>query len=277
MSSPQKLLREYGLRPQKSLGQNFLVHADSADKIAKWSNVQTDEWVLEIGPGLGALTEALARKHANVIAIEKDKGLVKLLRDRWPQNPPWKHLFHLDALKLNWEEISIPNQEKIRVVSNLPYSVSTPLLEKLLEGRKRISSMSLLVQREVADRVSAQTGESDYGRLSIWIQTLCEVEKGPKISPGSFYPKPDVDSALLRLTPRTQPLVEESHLENFLKLVAFLFQHRRKTIRNSLRDAKQEQWNVDEGLDRAGLDPGRRPETLSILEITQLNQTLEFR
>lgn len=274
MTSPQQLLREHGLRPQKALGQNFLVHSGSADKIANWAGVQEGEWVLEIGPGLGALTEALARKQAKVIAVEKDRGLVKLLRDRFPKDPPWKHLHHMDALKFSWSEPTLPTDEKIRVVSNLPYSVSTPLLEKLLEGKSRISSMSLLLQKEVADRVCAPPNSENYGRLSIWIQTLCEVEKGPKISPGSFYPVPDVDSVLLRLTPRDKPLVEEDRLPSFLQLVALLFQHRRKTIRNGLRDAKREDWNVDEGLTKANLDPSRRPETLDIQDFIKLSDAL---
>lgn len=274
MTSPQRLLREYGLRAQKALGQNFLVHEDSAKKIVGWSGLQAGEWVLEIGPGLGALTQALTEAGGRVIAVEKDKGLFHFLRDTWQENPPWSQLLHADALKLDWSTLEVPAHEPLRVVSNLPYSVSTPILEKLLAARKRIRTMSLLVQKEVADRVAALPDTSNYGRLSIWIQTLCDVEKGPKISPGSFYPKPDVDSALLRLTPRTQPQVPEENLDEFLELVALLFQHRRKTIRNSLRDAKAKAWDVEAALNRAQLDLSRRPATLTIPELIRLHRTL---
>jgi 16S rRNA (adenine1518-N6/adenine1519-N6)-dimethyltransferase len=268
MTSPKQTLREIGLRPKKALGQNFLVHSESADKIAAWAGAQEGDTVLEIGPGLGALTDALGRLGCSVVAIEKDRDLVAWLTKRWP-DALWLKIIHGDALKLDARPFKMP-LTKLRVVANLPYSISTPILERLLDQMDCFADMVLLLQEEVVDRITAKPGTHDYGRLTIWIQTLCETERGPRITRGSFHPEPDVESRLVRLTPRNEPLVPAAELPDFLKTVGFLFQHRRKTIRNALRDARQADWDPDRALSTAGIDPQRRPETLTIAELRTL-------
>jgi 16S rRNA (adenine1518-N6/adenine1519-N6)-dimethyltransferase len=272
MTSPKQTLREIGFRPKKALGQNFLVHSESADKIAAWAGAQEGDAVLEIGPGLGALTDALGRLGCSVVAIEQDRDLVAWLTKRWP-DAAWLKLVHGDALKLDARPFKKP-LTKLRVVANLPYSISTPILERLLAQMDCFSDMVLLLQEEVVDRITAKAGTHDYGRLTIWIQTLCETERGPRITRGSFHPEPDVESRLVRLTPRNEPLVPTAELPDFLKTVGFLFQHRRKTVRNALRDARQADWDPDRALAAAGIDPQRRPETLTIPELRKLTAAL---
>ncbi|MFH1016836.1 MAG: 16S rRNA (adenine(1518)-N(6)/adenine(1519)-N(6))-dimethyltransferase RsmA [Pseudomonadota bacterium] len=268
MTSPRQFVRETGFRPKRAWGQNFLIHEESAEKIVAWAGVREGDTVLEIGPGLGALTNALGRVGCFVVAIEKDPTLAAALRRRFT-DAPWLTLIEGDALTLDARTVRKP-LARLRVVANLPYSVSTPILESLLARLDCFEDLVLLFQEEVADRICAEPGISDYGRLTIWVQALCEAERGPKVTKGSFYPEPDVQSRLVRLTPRCEPLVPRGEIDFFLETVALLFQHRRKTVRNSLRDARRREWNVEGALSRARIEPTRRPETLSIPELRAL-------
>jgi 16S rRNA (adenine1518-N6/adenine1519-N6)-dimethyltransferase len=271
MSSLLRFLREHDIRPSKKLGQNFLIHTESGDKIARWAGVKPGETVLEIGPGLGALTEALIRAGGRVIAIEKDQRLVEILRERWQASPDVK-LICGDALATDLGEILGRQPPPTRVVANLPYSISTPILERFLEFSERINEMVFLLQEEVVDRLAAAIGTKAYGRLSIWVQTLCEIERGPRIPKGSFYPAPDVESRLIRLRPLPSPRVPKEDLASFFKTVGLLFQHRRKSIRNSLKDSGFATEKIDRILADVGIDPLRRAETLSIEELFRLSR-----
>jgi 16S rRNA (adenine1518-N6/adenine1519-N6)-dimethyltransferase len=273
MSSLVQLLREREIRPSKKLGQNFLVHTESADKIVRWAAPRPGETVLEIGPGLGALSEALLRAGTRVIAIEKDKRLAEILRERWT-DVPGIELICGDALATDFGTLFRRNPPPTRIVANLPYSISTPILERLLEFAGRIDEMVFLLQEEVVDRLAADVGTKAYGRLSIWVQTLCEIERGPRIPKGSFYPAPDVESRLIRLRPLPSPRVPEEDLSSFLKTVALLFQHRRKSIRNSLKDSGFEVARIDRVLADLGIEPVRRAETFPILELYRLSRNL---
>ncbi len=267
-NSPRQFIRESGFRPKKAWGQNFLVHPESANKIVAWADVRKGDTVLEIGPGLGALTDALGRAGCLVVAVEKDPDLVDALRHRWPE-ASWLNLIEGDALKLDVRSFKKP-LSRLKVVANLPYSISTPILETFLAQLDCFEDLVFLLQEEVADRIAAVPGTSDYGRLTIWIQTLCEVERGPRITKGSFYPEPDVQSRLVRLVPRSELPVPRGELDFLLEMVALLFQHRRKTVRNALKDARRQEWNVEQALAQARIDPKCRPETLSIPQLRAL-------
>lgn len=274
MTSLPGLLREKGIRPSKKLGQNFLIHPESAEKIARWSGVEPHQFVLEIGPGLGALTEALHRAGADVVAVEKDPRLSEILSERFNQEPRIQ-LICKDVLETDVQAILKSAGKRARVVANLPYSVSTPILERLLDFLGEIDGMVLLLQEEVVDRLSAKVGTKEYGRLSIWVQALCAVERGPRIPKGSFHPAPDVESRLVRLTPLPSPRVPEKDLPSFLRVVALLFQHRRKSIRNGLKDAGFEIAKVDRALETSGIEPTARAETQTIEELYRLSLSLE--
>jgi 16S rRNA (adenine1518-N6/adenine1519-N6)-dimethyltransferase len=253
------------------LGQNFLVHENSAKKIANWANVKPGDQVLEIGPGLGAMTKVLGKLGASVIAIEVDKRLHEHLKIEWV-GADWLQLIRADALDFDLRKLKI--HAPMKVVSNLPYSISTPLLEVLMKSRDLFSGFFLLLQKEVVDRIVATPNSKEYGRLSIWIQSTCDVEKGPVVSKGSFEPKPDVDSRLVHITPSQTPLVPKDHEKEFLDMVAKIFQHRRKTLKNTLRDAQFSEDLILRALARTGIDPGQRPQTVTIPELYELRKAL---
>jgi 16S rRNA (adenine1518-N6/adenine1519-N6)-dimethyltransferase len=273
MNSLANLLSEKGIHPSRKLGQNFLVHTESAEKIVRWANLPPGTRILEIGPGLGALTEALRKAGCSVTAIEKDGRLVEILRERWGEEP-WLHLIHGDVLETDLEAIFREEREKISVVANLPYSISTPILERLLGLAKQLREMVLLFQEEVVDRLCANVGTKDYGRVTIWVRTLCEIERGPRIPKGSFHPAPDVESRLVRLVPLPEPRVPAKDLPGFQRFVALLFQHRRKSIRNGMKDSGFEVGTIDGALRTTGIDPGERAEKLGIEDLYRLSAAI---
>lgn len=273
MTSPRQILRESGLRPVKSLGQNFLVHTEAADKIVSWAGVQPGETILEIGPGLGQLTEGLWRAGARVIAVERDPKLIPVLTPKW-QNPEKGSLHREDFLETDLPNLLRSEKTKVRCISNLPYTLSTPIIERLLDHRHLFSDWVLLLQEEVVDRLTASVSTREWGRLSIWVQLICDLTRGPRISRGNFFPVPDVESRLVRMVPRSSSRVPEAELPEVLRVVAFLFQHRRKTVRNSLRDSGFELTQINNALIQGKIDGGRRPETLSIDELAILARNL---
>lgn len=273
MISPKNFILSSGFKPKKLLGQNFLVHAEGGEKIVRFAGIQPGDSVLEIGPGLAALTTALLKAGANVTSIEKDDRLVEELKLHGPQDPNF-HLIHQDALQFQFDQLP-HSTKKWKVAANLPYSVSTPLLEMLLNQIDQIESMVLLLQEEVVDRICAPSGGKEYGRLSIWVQMLCEVERGFRVPRGSFFPVPDVESRLLRLIPRAVPLVPLKDQKDFLNLVALAFRHRRKTVRNALKDEGVPTEKIESALAVIKIDLLRRAETLTIQNFYALLHALK--
>ncbi|MFH1262533.1 MAG: 16S rRNA (adenine(1518)-N(6)/adenine(1519)-N(6))-dimethyltransferase RsmA [Pseudomonadota bacterium] len=274
MSSWIEHLREKQIRPSRKLGQNFLIHSSTAQKIVRWAGVENGDCVLEIGPGLGAMTEELLRAGCKVWAVEKDARLVEILKERFA-NELGLVVIHADVLEYDVSKIiTSPSSSGIRVVSNLPYSISTPILEKLLDHLPLFRDFCLLFQSELVDRLGGTVGTKDYGRLSIWVQALCEVEKGPTISAGSFFPAPDVESRLVRLTPLKTPLVPVEEQEALRQITAKIFQHRRKSLRNSLLDSQFSKEQVAKALTEARIDPASRAETLSLEQLRKLTSAL---
>lgn len=270
MSKLIRLLQKHKIYPSKKWGQNFLIHTESADKIVRFAKVEKGDAILEIGPGLGQLTESLVRTGASVIGIEKDRRLVAILRSLW-EDQTEINLIHDDALRTDYKELLQGITAPLKAVGNLPYSISTPILEKLLELSGQLEDMVFLLQEEVVDRLAAKVGTKSYGRLAIWVQTLCEIERGPRIPRGSFHPVPDVESRLIRLTPRKSPRVPKEDLESFLKTVALVFQQRRKSIRNALKNGGFPIDDIDRVLQEEKIDSSRRPQTFTIEELHRLS------
>lgn len=245
--------------------QHFLINRGICQRIVDLAKLTPTDRVVEIGPGRGALTSLLLEQAGEVWAIEVDSFLAAPLRERL-SNRPHFHLIEQDAMRVAFEELAAP----FKVVANLPYAVASPLLVRLLEARRSIPLMVLMFQREVAERLVAKPGSRTYGFLSIVAQLHAEVKLELIVSPGSFQPPPKVDSAVVTVTPRPNPLIPLDDDAAFLRLVRHGFAHRRKTIRNSLRHLSPDiQFTADQTdalLREAGIDPTRRPETLGIDE-----------
>jgi len=233
MRSPNALLSELDFRPSRQLGQNFLKFPELAEKIINWAHLPDATAVIEVGPGLGALTEALLLRGLSVIAIEKDTRLHAYLTQTYNERSNLK-LMLADALEIDYSQLCKDNPSHRHVFSNLPYSISTPLIERFLRARQYIETLTLLVQEEVALRMAAERGSKDYGRLAIWIQTLGEVRLGPRIPRKAFVPEPKVESRLVQVRLRSTPLIPDIDIEGFLEFVAKIFQFRRKMLRKAL-------------------------------------------
>jgi 16S rRNA (adenine1518-N6/adenine1519-N6)-dimethyltransferase len=253
-------------RARKRFGQNFLIDEGIIDRIIGAVNPVSDDNLVEIGPGQGALTGRLLAANPSLTAIELDRDLVKILAAHYAEQPGFR-LMQADALKVDFSELA--TRGPLRVVGNLPYNISTPLIFHLLHHQAAILDMHFMLQREVVERMAAAPGSKAYGRLSIMVQYLCRVDLLFLVPPESFFPAPKVESAIVRLTPRTDRMPSADNLVLFEELVRLCFQQRRKTLRNNLKPLSGAYQ-----FDNLDLDLGRRPETLSVNEFIELSNQL---
>jgi 16S rRNA (adenine1518-N6/adenine1519-N6)-dimethyltransferase len=244
-------------RARKRFGQHFLHDPVVVARIVRAIGAKPGEHMVEIGPGLGALTGALLESCENLDVIELDRDLAAKLSAEY-QGDPRLRVHTGDALGFDFRQLACPG-ERLRVVGNLPYNVSTPLLFHLLDQAPVIADMHFMLQREVVDRLTAEPGGRDYGRLTVMVRLRCESEKLFEVRAGAFRPAPRVTSAIVRLRVRRQPGVRLADLPTFERLVSHLFSRRRKTLRNSLRGQLSEAE-----LEKLGIDPNARPETLDL-------------
>ncbi|MEY4705899.1 MAG: Ribosomal small subunit methyltransferase [Nitrospirota bacterium] len=251
--------------PIKRLGQNFLIDPNIVRKIVALAELSPSDHVLEIGPGRGALTEALSQAAGHVTAIELDPLLHAYLETRQAELPNVE-LVCGDALAYPVEQLPVGTV----VVANLPYYISTPLLFRLLDQRGRFPRMVLMLQDEVADRLVAKPGGSDYGILSVMAQYAADITKSFRVSAQCFRPRPDVASAVVLLRAKEQTGLSQEQEAAFRGLVKAAFAHRRKTLVNSLRDEGYEPLRVAEALQRVDIVPTRRAETLSVEDFLRL-------
>ena len=259
---------------RKRFGQHFLVDGSVIDRIVDAIDPRPGQALVEIGPGRGALTAPLAERAGRVIAIELDRDLATTLAPRLPQNV---HLVQGDFLEIALPQLLEGERTPVRVVGNLPYNVASPILFRLLDAAddgRLLRDATLMVQREVADRIVAGTGGKDYGAMSIQVQLLADVERVLSLPPGAFRPPPKVHSAVVQLRFRP-PHVNVGSREAFERVVRGLFLQRRKTLANALKPVASSFGHSHlEVLQRSGLDGGRRPETLSVEDIASLAQAV---
>jgi 16S rRNA (adenine1518-N6/adenine1519-N6)-dimethyltransferase len=238
VSEIRALLERHGLSPRRDLGQNFLVDERLAARLVDAAGVGPADTVIEIGAGLGVLTRALAARAARVVALEIDAGLVRALRAEG-ELPAHVELLHVDALDVDFASLAGRAAGPVRVVANLPYSVSSPLLRKLLAARAQLADWSVMLQREVADRVIASSGGRDYGSLCVLHALAVRIERGQRLRPGCFHPAPRVQSSVLRMIPRADsPLrldTRGDELERVERVARAAFATRRKRLANALR------------------------------------------
>ena len=270
-SQLKEIFLKYDFAPLKRLGENYLIDANIKDKIiAEVAPVKGDT-ILEIGPGLGALTVDLAASGARVFAVEKDRKVFAVLEKMIGGEFPNLTLFHDDILKFDLKKIDTTN--KIKVVSNLPYYITTPIIELLIQNARLINSIFMMAQREVANRLMAAPGSKDYGSLSCFIQYHTKPVYIHTIKRTSFYPVPEVDSSLIRLEVLDEPSVSVEDEALFFKVVRSSFNQRRKTILNSLSRELALNMPKDELstlLDRVGIAPSARPESLSLNDFASI-------
>ncbi|HTM08117.1 MAG TPA: 16S rRNA (adenine(1518)-N(6)/adenine(1519)-N(6))-dimethyltransferase RsmA [Verrucomicrobiae bacterium] len=266
-------LKETDFRPRKRLGQNFLIHEAVLDSIMRLVEPAPEDEILEIGPGLGSLTRRLVERARHVWAVEVDPKLVAKLRAGTLGSNPVLELIEGDVLELPLE--SILPERKIKLVANLPYSISTPVLFRLFEMSGRFSFFVLMVQREVAERMASGPGSKSYGALSVWCQIYGRITAKVPVAPEAFLPRPKVRSMVLKIEPYPQPLVTVDELPVFRGLVRAAFGQRRKTLENNLTAwLKSPRGEVDRLLRQQGIEPRRRGETLSLDEFIRLGRSV---
>ena len=266
---------------KKRFGQNFLVDTSVINHIVDSIQPQADDLMIEIGPGLGAMTKPLLFRldHLNVIELDRDiiPKLIKNCQFADAENKNKLIVNETDVLKFDFSAFQSQQSEqqngddkKLRIVGNLPYNISTPVLFHLLNYRHLIQDMHFMLQKEVVDRIVATPGVKNYGRLSVMLQTFCDTQALFEVPPYAFQPAPKVDSAILRLLPKTQFEDQISSFSLYEKLVRQAFSQRRKTLRNTLKGLCS-----SEQIEQAGLKPGQRAEELSISDYVSLYQTLD--
>ena len=266
----QHILNRFKLRADKKLGQNFLIDEQVVRQIVAAAELSEADTVLEVGPGIGTLTQGLAESKAQVVAVELDTRLLPVLATTL-EGYDNVHVVHGDILKVNiMEEVGVPN---FKVCANLPYYITTPIIFALLEKRLPMERLVAMVQKEVAERMAAQPGGKDYGALSVAIQYYTEPEIAFIVPPTSFIPAPAVDSAVIVCKRREKPPVEVCDEALFFRVVKAAFSLRRKMLSNSLKNMGIKSEQVAKWLDLAGVDGKRRAETLSLEDFAKLTNS----
>ncbi|WP_407377930.1 16S rRNA (adenine(1518)-N(6)/adenine(1519)-N(6))-dimethyltransferase RsmA [Megamonas funiformis] len=257
------ILQRFGIHMSKRLGQNFLIDANIVQGIVDAANVQENDRVLEIGPGIGTLTQALAETGAEVTCVELDKRLPEVLAHTLEAYDNVR-VIQGDILKVNIPEIM--GDKPFKVVANLPYYITTPIIMALLEKHLPITDIVVMVQKEVAERMAAQPGGKTYGALSVAVQYYTVPEIALYVPPRSFMPSPEVDSVVVNCKVRQTPAVELIDEKIFFKVVKAAFGQRRKTLNNALKSMGVDKNIIADVLDKAGIEATRRGETLTMEE-----------
>ncbi|SEU31555.1 16S rRNA (adenine(1518)-N(6)/adenine(1519)-N(6))-dimethyltransferase RsmA [Paenibacillus sp. NFR01] len=282
ISSPgrtKEIIQRYGFSFKKSLGQNFLIDQNILDKIVSAAELDEQSGALEIGPGIGALTERLAAAAGKVTAVEIDRRLIPILQDVLSPYPNVT-IRNDDVLKVDLHQVfaeDFAGVDKVSVVANLPYYVTTPILMKLLEEKLPLRNIVVMIQKEVAERMAASPGGKEYGSLSIAVQYYSEPELVCTVPHTVFIPQPNVESAVIRLKVRENPPVQVMNEKFFFEVVQASFTQRRKTIANNLKArffSGEGRERLEALLAEAGIDPARRGETLSLQEYAKLSDVL---
>lgn len=254
-------------RARKRFGQNFLVDDNVINKIVDAIHPREDDNLIEIGPGQGAMTRPLLERCPQLQVVELDRDLAALLTDKF-RNYPEFTLHQGDALKTDFRQFRF-GEKPMRIVGNLPYNISTPLIFHLLSYVGEVSDMHFMLQKEVVDRLAASPGEKAYGRLTVMAQYYCQVEPLFLVPPGSFHPAPKVDSAIVRLLPYKDLPFPAHDITLLQRLVSTCFQQRRKTLRNSLKN-----FVGGDQLDQLDIDLQLRPEVLSVADFVRLSNQI---
>lgn len=278
-SNTNEILRKYNFTIQKKYGQNFLIDTHILEKIINTANITKEDCVLEIGPGIGTMTQYLAENAKNVIAVEIDKELIPILQDTLSiyENVT---ILNSDILKTNINELveEHNNGKPIKVVANLPYYITTPIIMGLFESKVPLDSITIMVQKEVADRMQVGPGTKDYGALSLAVQYFAKPEIAMIVPPTCFMPRPNVESAVIRLKRHEQCPVDVKDEKYMFSIIRASFNQRRKTLTNGLVNAGNLNVTKEEiviALEKMNLSPNVRGETLTLNQFAQLSNLLK--
>lgn len=266
------IMKKYGITANKNLGQNFLVDEEALDSIVECSNLTEDDLVIEIGPGLGTLTSRLLEKAGKVVVIELDERMVNLLSNRFLGENKLT-IINEDVLKLDLKDIIEKNRLKgdVKVVANLPYYITTPIIMKLLEEKLDLKSITIMIQEEVADRIVANPGDKLCGAITSSIRYYSMPEFIKLVPSNSFLPSPKVDSAVVKLNILKDPVVNVENKEMFFKIIKIAFNQRRKTFLNSIVNNKlMTKQEALEMLNYLNMSENRRGETFSLEEFAKI-------
>ena len=261
------IVKKYGIYAKKKFGQNFLVDTHVLERIVDAAELTGDDFVLEIGPGIGTLTQYLAYNAGRVLAVEIDKSLLDVLNET-TSGYDNVEILNEDILKVDLTKIAetMNDGKPIKIAANLPYYITTPIIMGILESGASVSSMTFMVQKEVAERMAAKPGGKDYGALSLAVQYYCETELNANVPPNCFMPRPEVYSAVITLKPRAEK-IKVSDEKLMFKLIKAAFSQRRKTLSNCLRNSPEFRFSKEQAVEllgKAGLDINIRGEALSL-------------
>ena len=272
------VLQKYNFNFQKKFGQNFLIDTNVLDKIISSAQITKDDCVLEIGPGIGTMTQYLAESAGEVVAVEIDKALIPILEDTLSEYDNVT-VINEDILKLDINKIVEEKNDgkPIKVVANLPYYITTPIIMGLFESHVPLKSITIMVQKEVADRMQVGPGTKDYGALSLAVQYYAKPEIVANVPPNCFIPRPNVGSAVIRLTRYEEPPVKVKDEAKMFALIRASFNQRRKTLVNGLGNAagiNVSKEQVQAALEKMGLSPTVRGETFTLEQFAELSDLL---
>lgn len=273
-----QVLQKYNFNFQKKFGQNFLIDTSVLERIMDAADITKEDCVLEIGPGIGTMTQYLAERAGEVVAVEIDKALIPILEDTLSAYDNVT-VINADILKLDIAQIVEEKNggKPIKVVANLPYYITTPIIMGLFESHVPLKSITIMVQKEVADRMQVGPGTKDYGALSLAVQYYAKPEIVANVPPNCFIPRPNVGSAVIRLTRYEEPPVQVKDEKLMFALIRASFNQRRKTLINGLGNAsglKVTKEQAAEALERMGLSPTVRGETLTLEQFAELSNLL---
>ena len=280
LEETKSIMKKYGIRANKSLGQNFLISNEVVEKIINASDIKENDLVIEIGPGLGTLTKFLLQKAKKVLCVELDKKMIKILNDRFSDYNNFE-LINEDILKVNLKKIIEDNKKteqiaNVKIVANLPYYITTPIIMKLLEEKLDIESITVMIQKEVADRLIEIPGGKNTGAITYTVYYYCESEKIIEVPNNSFIPEPDVTSEVIKMNLRKEPAVKTQEPKIMFMIIKSAFMQRRKTLLNALTNTKVF-INKNEGLNilkKLNLNENIRAEELSIQDFANIAKAI---
>lgn len=276
------LMKKYKISANKSLGQNFLINDEAVDDIVSSSKICSDDLVIEIGPGLGTLTKELLEKAAKVIAIELDTRMIKILNDRFSLYNNFE-IINEDVLKVDLEKLisdqknNLPQIKNVKIVANLPYYITTPIIMKLLEDRLNIDTITVMIQKEVADRIVSVPGSKLSGAITYTVNYYAEPESIRLVGRECFIPQPNVDSEVIKLNVRKEPVIKVKNQDLFFSIIKCSFMQRRKTLINALVNSNiiENKETAKKILNELKLNENIRGEVLSIEEFGRLSDYIE--